>query len=179
MTLVTIAPGQELAPEAAASYARARAAGAPPGVTSSTRTRAQQASLYAAYRAGGALASLPGTSDHEEPRARALDLPEPARSWPRWPEFGWVRTNGEPWHRVYLTSADQHLNDSTPTESEPDMVIYRSTAPGNRFGVLAHNGGFVVLASDEEFNNIMRNGGREVWVNPDTLDNLIADARSH
>lgn len=44
-------------------------------------------------------------------------------------------------------------------------------------GTLAHNGGFVELASAEEKANLLAAGAKEVWVEPSTLANLVNDAR--
>jgi hypothetical protein len=123
-TLVGVAPGHVLAAAPAAAYARALAHGAPAGITSSTRSRAQQARLRYLYLTGrGAFALPPGTSKHEV--GEAIDLPEPARSWARWDEFGWVRTNDdEPWHREYQITADQHLDDPDPLPPPAPAPVY-------------------------------------------------------
>lgn len=110
LTLVTIAPGYQLEARAAASYARMRAAGCPPGITSAYRSSTLQAHLRREYLAGrGNYALPPGRSLHE--LGTALDLPEPARAWARTHgrAYGWVRdiNPAEPWHLEYNPDLDQ------------------------------------------------------------------------
>lgn len=66
--------------------------------------------------------------------------------------------------------------ESQEPEDEDMMVIYRagSNLP---LGVLAHNGGWVILRSAEEKKNLLAAGAKEVWVEEPTLVNLINDAR--
>ena len=130
MIPTTIAPGHWLDEPAAASYARARAAGMSAGITDAGRTRTEQEALYAAYLRGelAATAARPGTSVHE--LGRALDLP----SWPRaWlathPEHGWRRTllPSEPWHFEYFPGLDGHRADE-----EDDMrMLQRNNVNGS------------------------------------------------
>lgn len=109
-------------------------------VASGTRTRAEQAALYARYKAGtGNLAAYPGTSNHEEygPRGpRALDI------WDTGRDAGvtvagttrakWLRKNGpkygfnpagygfsrvEPWHYEFTGSLTGAVA-STPSEED-------------------------------------------------------------
>lgn len=120
------AAGQWLNADAAASYLRALAAGCPAGGISGKgagRTYAEQAALYAAYKAGkGNLAAKPGTSLHE--RGNALDLSRgtAAQLWMvnggsstavksgekiRAHAYGWYRTvPSEPWHFAYDRARD-------------------------------------------------------------------------
>ncbi len=118
--------GQWLNGNAAASYLRMLAAGCSAGGISGKgagRTYAEQAALYAAYKAGrGNLAARPGTSLHE--RGNALDVSRgtSAQLWMvkggdpynakagekiRANSYGWVRTvnkqgpTNEPWHFAY------------------------------------------------------------------------------
>ncbi len=125
--VVIDAAGHRLAPDAAASYTRMRAAGLPAGVTSAYRSAADQ-SAQAAREAAGLTpsAAAVGTSWHEA--GRALDLPVPARSWPGLAEHGWVRTlRAEPWHHVYDPSIDQHARatsaGSTTSTEDEDMAL--------------------------------------------------------
>ncbi|PTU57178.1 hypothetical protein DBB34_05375 [Sphaerisporangium cinnabarinum] len=67
----------------------------------------------------------------------------------------------------------------TPTQEDDPMIIYRAAGERTKYGVLAHNGGFVELQSKAEYDNLRKAGAREVWVEKYTLKNLIADARSH
>lgn len=56
-------------------------------------------------------------------------------------------------------------------------VIYRAGGYG-QYGVLAHNGGFVILRTKEETDNLTKAGVKVIWVEKSTLDNLIADVRA-
>ena len=73
---------------------------------SAYRTYEHQAELYDAYKKGkGALAALPGKSDHG--LGKAIDLyPEAAQNWVRSKgrQYGWYwpPETGEPWHFVYV-----------------------------------------------------------------------------
>lgn len=95
-------PGHRLRRDAAAAFdAAVRAAGETPRVTSSTRTREQQAALYERYKAGkGPLAAPPGRSWHEV--GLAIDARGSA-AWEReMAARGWKRTvSSEPWHWEY------------------------------------------------------------------------------
>lgn len=120
VTQVTIAPGHWLAPAAAASYQRMRAAGMPAGgITDAGRTYAEQAAMYARYLRGELLATAarPGTSKHET--GNALDLSGPAQAWVRehGAAFGWQRDRvaREPWHMEYVLVLDQRLLTPPPT----------------------------------------------------------------
>jgi LAS superfamily LD-carboxypeptidase LdcB len=95
-------PGHRLRRDAAAAFdAAVRAAGETPRVTSSTRTREQQAALFELYKAGkGPLAAPPGRSWHE------VGLAIDARGGEGWEREmaarGWKRTvSSEPWHWEY------------------------------------------------------------------------------
>ena len=116
--LTDIGGGFALRPDAAASYLRARASGAPSGITTAYRTKAEQKRLLDLY--GYPRAEYPGKSQHGE--GVALDLPEPARSWfvTHGKSHGWIRTvmPTEPWHFEYQPARD--TSDSTPTP-EDDM----------------------------------------------------------
>lgn len=114
------------------SYNRMRKAGCPAGVTSATRSTAEQERIflsryrlqatgsgkfgdvkiykgkrYVRHSAAGDVA-VPGTSRHES--GRALDLPEPARAWVRkhGAAYGWIKdiVRGEPWHFEYQAGRD-------------------------------------------------------------------------
>ena len=120
--LTSIGSGFTLRHDAAASYARARAAGAPAGITTAYRTKAQQKALLALY--GYPRAEYPGRSQHGE--GVALDIPEPARAWfaAHGAAYGWVRTvmPSEPWHFEYVPgkdSASKATPTPTPTEEDP------------------------------------------------------------
>lgn len=140
MSAVTIAPGHQLAPTAAASYRRAIAAGAPTGhIRSARRDPDEQEALFRRrYRprdyedgngpyndvrwwlgvrwvrvsAEGSV-GIPGTSRHET--GTALDLDEPARAWFRkyGRRHGWIadRVAGEPWHFEYDEDQDRYTKD--------------------------------------------------------------------
>lgn len=121
-TLVTIAPGHQLAPAPAASYARmCTAYGGTIPVTSAWRSTAEQEALRAAYMAGTAPFALPaGTSVHE--LGAALDVGKAARLWMSLhaADHGWVRTNpAEWWHYEYRAARDQHLTDAPATSAPP------------------------------------------------------------
>lgn len=123
---LSVAAGKyRLRHDAAASYARCRAAGAPAGITTAYRTRAEQAALLALY--GYPRAEYPGRSQHGE--GVALDLPEPARGWfaAHGQRHGWVRTvmPSEPWHFEYVPKRDIEATAAplTPTITEDDMPL--------------------------------------------------------
>lgn len=134
--MIPVAAGHALAPAPAASYARARAAGLPAGITSAYRSPERQAVLRAQYLANPttvAYAAPVGKSEHVT--GYALDLPEPARTWmARYGrQYGWIRTDPrEAWHYAYRAALDTHLLDSpatipppapaTPTLEDTDMV---------------------------------------------------------
>lgn len=128
LVLVDIGGGHRLAPGPAASYARMRAEGCPPGITSSYRSRTHQAALRAAYLAGlGAFALPPGQSQHEV--GYALDVPAPARTWfAAWSApHGWRRTNpAEVWHYEWFLPLDRYLLPNTPPP--PAIVALGGTA---------------------------------------------------
>ena len=130
-TLVINSKGQWLNGDAAASYRRMLAAGCPTGGISGKgagRTRAEQAELYAAYKAGrGNLAAKPGTSLHEKGNALDVSRGTAAQLWMvhggdaynaragekiRANAYGWVRTvnkqgkSNEPWHFAYYPARD-------------------------------------------------------------------------
>jgi hypothetical protein len=118
-------PGQWLAPAPAASYLRARRAGAPAGITSAGRTRAEQQRLY--DRLGPDGAAVPGTSRHEV--GYALDLPDEGANPRRWfarygLAFGWVRTIArEPWHFEYFPQLDRRAHSTQ--RRAPVMFVTR------------------------------------------------------
>lgn len=140
MSAVTIAPGRQLAPAAAASYRRALAAGAPSGgIRSARRDPDLQVELFLdRYRprdyedgdgpygdvrwwrsvryvrvSGEGSVGIPGTSEHET--GNALDLDEPAREWFRknGRDHGWIggRVAGEPWHFEFDEDYDRYAKD--------------------------------------------------------------------
>lgn len=119
--LSPISLGFSLRRDAAASYLRARTAGAPAGITTAYRTLAEQDALY--KRLGYPTALPAGQSQHGE--GVAIDVPEPARSWfaAHGRPFGWVRTiKAEPWHFEYKPALDTHVpaptveDDVTPDD---------------------------------------------------------------
>lgn len=65
---------------------------------------------------------------------------------------------------------------ATHTEEDDMALIYRAGGYPD-LGVLAHNGAFAVLSSDEELKNLSAAGIPIVWVEKLTLDELIADGR--
>lgn len=131
--------GKWLRSDAAASYNRMIAAGMPTGgVAAAGRTWAQQAILYAAYRAGrGNLAAKPGTSLHESGIALDVTRGTPAQRWMtvggdpfkvtatgsiRANEYGWSRTvPSEAWHFSYDPAKDQH-REATAVSAEPAVA---------------------------------------------------------
>lgn len=109
MKTVKIAGKFWLEKNAADAYARARADGMPAGITSAGRTLAEQRQIYNDWRAGKMpntpTVARPGNSRHET--GRALDIPEPARSWMHkhgakygWKNPAWAKDQRsfEPWH---------------------------------------------------------------------------------
>lgn len=135
-TLVTVAPGQQLEPGAAASYLRARQDGCPAGITSSWRSSAEQARLHAEWLADPAhhAFALPaGQSKHE--LGLALDLVRPAADWMHaHPQYGWRFTNpNEWWHVEHFAALDTTAGagnvlappapaDPAPTQEEDDTM---------------------------------------------------------
>ena len=133
MPLVSVGGAHTLEEKAAASYQRMRKAGCPEGITSSTRSYSQQKDWYLNQGKPGypPMAANPDTSKHvwrpndtRDKGARALDIPEPARSWVRayGSAFGWMkdRVGGETWHMEYEIWNDSHQDDQeddvTPEE---------------------------------------------------------------
>lgn len=200
--LTRLSTGHRLALDAARSYERMATAfrrdlGYALAVTDAYRDLADQVAVKALK---GPLAAKPGTSEHGW--ARALDLasgvPNTASPAHRWmdahaSEYGWVNPawaqddnprNGafEPWHWEYVAHLDQHAGGTFAARPAPrkedDAMIYRATGERTAFGVYAHNGGWVELASRAEYDNLKAAGVPEVWVEPATLKNLIADARA-
>lgn len=107
MDLKTITVGKQLRADAAASYARMRAAGMPSGVTSAYRSAERQQELYEAYKAGkGNYAVTPDKSNHV--KGIALDLPVAAANWVRThgKRFGWSPVKNEKWHFDYNAKND-------------------------------------------------------------------------
>lgn len=123
--------GQWLNGDAAASYLRMLAAGAPAGGISSMgagRTYAEQQRMYGLYKAGkGNLAAKPGTSLHEKGNALDVSRGTAAQLWMvhggdpynakagekvRANAYGWFRTvnnqgsSNEPWHFSYDRAKD-------------------------------------------------------------------------
>lgn len=132
MLLVTVAPGHQLAPGPAVSYARMRAAGCPEGIAEAWRSTATQAIRRADYLAGrGAFALPPGRSRHE--LGEALDLPRAAAAWVRAnPAHGWRFTNGkEWWHVEYVAALDRHRDDPAPPPQAPAPTV--DVAPADPF----------------------------------------------
>lgn len=135
------AAGHWLRSDAAASYARMLAAGMPTGgVAAAGRTWAQQAILYAAYRAGrGNLAAKPGTSLHESGIALDVTRGTPAQRWMtvggdpfkvtatgsiRANEFGWSRTvPSEAWHFSYDPTRDKHREAAVISHQTPAKLL--------------------------------------------------------
>lgn len=126
--------GHKLRTDAAASYARMRAAGMPAGgIAAAYRTFAQQLALYRLWKAGkGNQAAYPGPKAYHM-QGVALDVTRgtPAQLWLteggdpmtrragekiRANAYGWVRTvAGEAWHFQYLPALDQRRAIAYPT----------------------------------------------------------------
>lgn len=121
MILVDIGDGHHLAPGPAASYLAARAAGCPAGITSSTRTTAEQAALRAAWEADpvhNAFALPAGQSKHE--KGDALDLKPAAAAWMRaHPEYGWRFTNPDEWWHAEWFAAKDTVTGGLPAPLTP------------------------------------------------------------
>jgi len=125
--LTSIGSGFTLRHDAAASYLRARADGAPAGITTAYRTKVEQKRLLNLY--GYPRAEYPGRSQHGE--GVALDIPEPARSWfaARGIAYGWTRTvSFEPWHFEYQPARDTHIHDTTQ-EDDVNLTDIIGTNP--------------------------------------------------
>lgn len=144
MTLVDIGGGKQLEPQAAASYARARAAGMPAGgINSAYRDPDEQRRLFleryqttkVAYapgrydrrvyagkaywrKPGRAAVGVPGTSNHERGTALDVDTSSAAYAWLRahGARYGWIadRVPNEPWHFEYDPHSDSQATVATP-----------------------------------------------------------------
>ncbi|GEL95350.1 M15 family metallopeptidase [Cellulomonas composti] len=154
MDTATITPGHWLRADAAASYARMRAAGMPAGITSAGRTYAEQVAIFTSLYSqvntgrdyqrwdgrdwwrkndgGTGYAAPPGTSTHET--GVSLDLPEPARAWVRahGVAYGWRHdtVRGEPWHMTYYPGDDQHQEDDVALTQDDLERVKEASANG-------------------------------------------------
>lgn len=131
-TIVSIGNGHRLEAGAAASYQRARAAGAPAGLTSTYRSWERQAFLRRQWEArvpGYNFALRPQDSFHV--KGLAIDVPgnvndtRTARGWFRryGKAYGWYPVTNEEWHFEYRS----HLDTKKPKKKDNDM-------PNLRFG---------------------------------------------
>lgn len=179
--LVQIAPGHYLAPAPAASYARARAAGMPAGITSSYRDPVRQAAMraeydveLAAYRAGRGdkPTFVAKVEDSEHVTGNALDLPLAPRLWMReHPEHGFVFTDkSEAWHVAYRLDRDR-LRLSAPdpitpaapaAEQKDDDMATVFAGPSGR--AVGSPGFWRVIANDGELERAIRAHGQPVPV---------------
>ena len=134
--------------DAAASFARMRAAGMPAGgVASAGRTWDEQAALRAAYERGeGNLAALPGTSLHESGVALDMTRGTPAQLWMsdggdpwkpntgesiRANRYGWFRTvPSEAWHFSYDPARDQSATVAAPLAAVSLPTLRRNSDGG-------------------------------------------------
>jgi hypothetical protein len=100
-------------PLAQALLQLAKASGEPLQFNSGFRTRAEQEAAYADYLAGGTLAAVPGTSNHEFGRAADLSLTDKQREL--LPEFGLgLPVPGEDWHVELVGDAANAYTDGMP-----------------------------------------------------------------
>lgn len=151
MDLVTVAPGHQLAPAAAASLERMRADGCPILITEAWRSRATQQQRRDAYLAGrGAFALPPGQSWHE--LGLAVDWKRAAATWVRaHPEHGWRFTNpDEWWHADYIAVYDRHRYRLTPpkpatTNPREDAVIILGNTASRLVSVLLNDGSWALI----------------------------------
>lgn len=142
---------------AASAYLQARANGCPPGITSSGRTDAEQRSAWndaEYYRRTGKVrpsgikkASPPGSKAAVHQWGRALDLPEPARTWMRkhGAAYGWIadRVPGEPWHFEHVPTAQQQEDDmataaeiwNTPVDRNGPVPAIQELADSKTLGI--------------------------------------------
>lgn len=147
MSLITIRPGVTLRDDAAASFVRLeRALGRQVDVNRTTESWSDQMQRYAAW-----LAYQNGTGPKT---ARALHprdslhvyKPDTDKGGTAWDtderggvldEHGWIAdVAGEPWHREYRISHDQHLHDTVrPYTEEDDMADTRSIITASAAGV--------------------------------------------
>jgi hypothetical protein len=115
----------------------------PTGSASSYRTFAQQEQLYAAYLNGtGALAAVPGTSNHGW--GTAVDTPD-QRYWDMIQQIGaafgyqkqWSDAQSEPWHVVYQPG---HYSGPDPgpygAAVAPDLAVLGAAAVVSASGAL-------------------------------------------
>lgn len=144
-----IAPGFELADDAAASYARARRDGLPEGITSARRDPDEQRALFLAryrpqaegsgpygdvrtygdvrYVRVSALGSVavPGSEWSRHEKGLSLDLPAGGpREWmhAHGAAYGWIGglVDGEPWHFEYQADKDTHPTPIAPPTLQED-----------------------------------------------------------
>lgn len=143
MVKTDIGDGKWLDAPAAASYARMRAVGMPPGITSAGRDAAEQQRLRDLYLAGkGNYALPPEKSLHVA--GLAVDLPgninDPAtpRGWIRAHGFdhGWTAVANEPWHHEYNPTLDNRMEDDMTPELAARLEQIVSWMDG-RFNQLA------------------------------------------
>lgn len=160
-------------PAAASLHRIDREIGHPLQITDAGRTRAEQQKNYDAWINGtGSFAAYPGTSPHEF--GNAIDTNE------RYPDLmtrhGWWRPlNNEPWHFVYRTWADKHLNDPAPAAVIPleddDMLMIRVHASGGRHLCALSVGGFRHFVGSDPYEWI-KNVARydDQWVDVSAAD---------
>lgn len=141
MSLITIRPGVQFRPDAAASFRRyEHALGRPADVNRTTSSYAVQDNLYRLRQAGKYPYSVanPRTSNHvyrsDTDGGNAWDTDERG---PLLDEHGWLATvKGEPWHREYHQDHDQHLHDqegdmSAKAEQQIEAVYAAIFGPAN------------------------------------------------
>lgn len=139
MVLMEVGGGFQLDTPAGLAYLRARRDGCPAGITTATRSYAQQLNWYIHQGQPGypAKADNPKRSKHVwrpndpyDTGGRALDLPAGGpREWMRQhgKNYGWIkdRVSKEPWHFEYELWNDQSLkrdSSSTPIDTTPEVT---------------------------------------------------------
>jgi hypothetical protein len=104
----------------------AKASGEPISFNSGFRTRAEQEAAYADYQAGGALAAVPGTSNHEFGRAADVNLTDKQRELLS--QFGLgLPVPGEDWHVELVGDAANAYTDGMP-QSTPTSPMQQVKA---------------------------------------------------
>ena len=173
--------GHWLRSDAAASYLRMwEASGKAGGLVAAGRTWAQQAVLYARYKAGGNLAARPGMSLHESGIAIDVTRGSALQTWMtvggdpfkvtstgtiRAGEYGWSRTvPSEPWHFSYSPSKDKHREATTVSSQVKTFALLLGVANCQSYDGDRRASAWLARG------RLMAAQGRNVWVVTETSE---------
>ena len=113
LSIIQLLPLRKLRTDAAASFKRAQAGGAPKKrLESGWRSEATQQKLYDLWRAGkGNFALPPSQSNHV--KGIAIDVYGPLQDWmvKHGKHYGWTQDRNEPWHFDYSAANDVALKE--------------------------------------------------------------------